>query len=110
MLDFALSPKAVVRDLYERAMTFGDFVRFYDLTRSEGLVLRYLSDAYRTMRQTIAEEEQRTPELEALIEWLGEVVRQTDSSLVDEWEALVNGSVLAAGPNTTRSPRRSPRA
>ncbi len=95
VLDFALSPKAVVRDLYERAMTFGDFVRFYDLTRSEGLVLRYLSDAYRTMRQTIAEE-QRTPELEALIEWLGEVVRQTDSSLVDEWEALVNGSVLAA--------------
>ncbi|GAA3331251.1 DUF3516 domain-containing protein [Curtobacterium albidum] len=95
VLDFALSPKAVVRDLYERAMTFGDFVRFYDLTRSEGLVLRYLSDAYRTMRQTIAEE-QRTPELEALIEWLGEVVRQTDSSLVDEWEALVNGSVSAA--------------
>ncbi|RDH95322.1 helicase-like protein [Curtobacterium sp. AG1037] len=95
VLDFALSPKAVVRDLYERAMTFGDFVRFYDLTRSEGLVLRYLSDAYRTMRQTIAEE-QRTPELEALIEWLGEVVRQTDSSLVDEWEALVNGDVARA--------------
>lgn len=92
VLDFTLSPKAVVRDMYERAMTFGDFVRFYQLTRSEGLVLRYLSDAYRTMRQTISEE-QRTPELDDLIEWLGEVVRQTDSSLVDEWEALVNGSV-----------------
>ncbi|MET3637548.1 DEAD/DEAH box helicase [Curtobacterium oceanosedimentum] len=95
VLDFTLSPKAVVRDMYERAMTFGDFVRFYQLTRSEGLVLRYLSDAYRTMRQTISEE-QRTPELDDLIEWLGEVVRQTDSSLVDEWEALVNGSVAEA--------------
>ncbi|PZF53802.1 DUF3516 domain-containing protein [Curtobacterium sp. MCSS17_008] len=95
VLDFALSPKAVVRDMYERAMTFGDFVRFYQLTRSEGLVLRYLSDAYRTMRQTISEE-QRTPELADLIEWLGEVVRQTDSSLVDEWEALVNGDVALA--------------
>jgi hypothetical protein len=95
VLDFQLSPKAVVRDMYERAMTFGDFVRFYQLTRSEGLVLRYLSDAYRTMRQTIAEE-QRTQELEDLIEWLGEVVRQTDSSLVDEWEALLNGDVLLA--------------
>jgi hypothetical protein len=95
VLDFRLSPKAVVRDMYERAMTFGDFVRFYQLTRSEGLVLRYLSDAYRTMRQTIAED-QRTEELDDLIEWLGEVVRQTDSSLVDEWEALMNGDVLLA--------------
>ncbi|WP_182047608.1 DEAD/DEAH box helicase [Curtobacterium sp. ME26] len=95
VLDFRLSPKSVVRDVYERAMTFGDFVRFYQLTRSEGLVLRYLSDAYRTMRQTISEE-QRTPELDDLIEWLGEVVRQTDSSLVDEWEALVNGDVAEA--------------
>jgi len=95
VLDFALSPKAVVRDMYERAMTFGDFVRFYQLTRSEGLVLRYLSDAYRTMRQTIADE-QRTPDLDDLIEWLGEVVKQTDSSLVDEWEALMNGSVEMA--------------
>ena len=95
VLDFRLSPKSVVRDVYERAMTFGDFVRFYQLTRSEGLVLRYLSDAYRTMRQTIADE-QRTPELDDLIEWLGEVVKQTDSSLVDEWEALLNGDVLLA--------------
>ena len=95
VLDFRLSQKSVVRDVYERAMTFGDFVRFYQLTRSEGLVLRYLSDAYRTMRQTISEE-QRTPELDDLIEWLGEVVRQTDSSLVDEWEALVNGDVAEA--------------
>ncbi|MBF4587386.1 DEAD/DEAH box helicase [Curtobacterium sp. VKM Ac-2887] len=95
VLDFQLSPKAVVRDMYERAMTFGDFVRFYQLTRSEGLVLRYLSDAYRTMRQTITEE-QRNQELDDLIEWLGEVVRQTDSSLVDEWEALLNGDVLLA--------------
>ncbi|MCJ1712980.1 RNA helicase [Curtobacterium sp. VKM Ac-2922] len=95
VLDFTLSPKAVVRDMYERAMTFGDFVRFYQLTRSEGLVLRYLSDAYRTMRQTITEE-QRTPELDDLIEWLGELVRQVDSSLVDEWEALVNGDVALA--------------
>ena len=90
VLDFALSPKSVVRDMYERAMTFGDYVRFYGLTRSEGLVLRYLSDAYRTMRQTIPPEK-RTPDVEDLIEWLGELVRQIDSSLVDEWESLLAG-------------------
>ena len=49
----ALSPKSVVRDMYERAMTFGEYVAFYGLTRSEGLVLRYLSDAYRALRQTV---------------------------------------------------------
>ncbi len=68
-------------------MTFTEYVSFYELARSEGLVLRYLADAYRTLRQTVPEQA-RTEELEDLIEWLGEIVRQTDSSLLDEWEAL----------------------
>lgn len=83
----ALSPKAVVREMYAQGMSFTDFVSRYQLARSEGLVLRYLTDAYRTLRQTVPEAH-RTPELEDLIEWLGETVRQTDSSLLDEWEAL----------------------
>jgi hypothetical protein len=87
--DFELSPKSVVRDLYERAMTFNDFIGFYKLNRSEGLVLRYLSDAYRAARQTIPDEA-KTEELLDLIEWLGELVRQVDSSLLDEWEELIN--------------------
>ncbi|MGA6127420.1 MULTISPECIES: DEAD/DEAH box helicase [unclassified Microbacterium] len=87
--DFELSPKSVVRDMFERAMSFGEFVSFYQLGRSEGLVLRYLSDAYRAIRQTVPAEA-RTDDLLDLIEWLGELVRQVDSSLVDEWNALVN--------------------
>ncbi|TQS45411.1 DEAD/DEAH box helicase [Cryptosporangium phraense] len=87
--DFELSPKAVVRDMFERAMTFTEYVSFYSLARSEGLVLRYLADAYRAMRQTVPEEA-RTEELSDLIEWLGELVRQVDSSLIDEWERLTN--------------------
>ncbi|ROS51082.1 RNA helicase [Frigoribacterium sp. PhB118] len=93
--DFALSPKSVVRDLYERAMTFGDFVAFYGLARSEGLVLRYLSDAFRALRQTVPDEA-KTDELVDVIEWLGELVRQVDSSLLDEWEEMVNPSELEA--------------
>ncbi len=85
--DFELSPKSVVRDLYERAMSFGEFVAFYQLGRSEGLVLRYLSDAFRAARQTIPDDA-KTEELRDLIEWLGELVRQVDSSLLDEWRAL----------------------
>jgi len=85
----ALSPKSVVREMYEQGMSFTDFVTRYQLPRSEGLVLRYLTDAYRTLRQTVPDQH-RTPELEELSEWLGETVRQTDSSLLDEWEALTD--------------------
>jgi superfamily II RNA helicase len=87
--DFELHPKSVVRDMYERAMTFGEFVSFYKLARSEGVVLRYLSDAFRAARQTIPDEG-KTEDLRDLIEWLGELVRQVDSSLLDEWEKLAN--------------------
>jgi hypothetical protein len=87
--DHALSPKSVVRDMYERALTFVEYVGFYSLARSEGLVLRYLADAYRALRQSVPEDA-RTEELADLIEWLGELVRQVDSSLIDEWERLRN--------------------
>ncbi|WP_312172327.1 DUF3516 domain-containing protein [Microbacterium sp.] len=88
--DFELHPKSVVRDMYERAMSFGEYVAFYKIARSEGVVLRYLSDAYRAASQTIPEE-LKDEDLRDLIEWLGELVRQVDSSLLDEWEELVNG-------------------
>ncbi|MGK3949052.1 DEAD/DEAH box helicase [Microbacterium sp. K2] len=88
--DFELHPKSVVRDMYERAMSFGEYVAYYKIARSEGVVLRYLSDAYRAASQTIPEEA-KDEDLRDLIEWLGELVRQVDSSLLDEWEELVNG-------------------
>ncbi|GGI45663.1 superfamily II RNA helicase [Agromyces flavus] len=87
--DFELSPKSVVRDMFERSMSFGEYVSFYQLARSEGLVLRYLSDAFRAIRQTVPDEA-KDEELLDLIEWLGELVRQVDSSLVDEWAELVD--------------------
>ena len=89
MNEFALSPKSVVRDMVERSMTFAELVSHYGLARSEGLVLRYLADAYRALRQTVPAEA-RTEELEDLTEWLGELIRQVDSSLLDEWEQLSN--------------------
>jgi len=89
-----LSPKSIVRDMYEGGRTFTEFVAFYGLARSEGLVLRYLSGAYRALRQTVPEEV-KTDELDDIVEWLGETVRQTDSSLLDEWEALTDPESVA---------------
>ncbi|CAM3042683.1 ski2-like helicase [Arthrobacter ulcerisalmonis] len=91
--DFELAPKSIVRDMYERAMNFGEFVQFYSLARSEGIVLRYLSDAFKALRQTVPQDMLRE-DLEDLMAWLGEMVRQVDSSLLDEWEELTSGDTL----------------
>lgn len=87
LLETPVSPKSIVRDMYERAMTFSEYVAFYKVQRSEGLLLRYLSDAVRALRQTVPESA-RTPEFEDILGWLGEVTRQVDSSLLDEWANL----------------------
>ena len=87
--DGQLSPKSVVREMWERAFTFREFVSVYGLTRSEGAVLRYLSDAFKALRSGVPAAA-RTEELTDVVEWLGELVRQVDSSLLDEWEQLTN--------------------
>ncbi|WP_055588029.1 DEAD/DEAH box helicase [Peterkaempfera griseoplana] len=104
--DHPLRPKSVARDLYERAMTFSDYVGHYELARGEGLVLRYLAGAYKALEQTVPEEV-KTEDLKDLIAWLGELVRQVDSSLLDEWEQLANpvdeedGGTVAIEERTT---------
>jgi superfamily II DNA/RNA helicase len=111
--DYELSPKTVARDMYERSLTFVEYVSFYQLARSEGLVLRYLADAFKALRQTVPDEA-KTEELADLIEWLGELVRQVDSSLLDEWEKLREpGEEPAAAAPAERTPPKvtaNPRA
>ena len=87
--DGQLSPKSVVREMWERAMTFREYVSVYGLVRSEGSVLRYLSDAFKALRSGVPATA-RTEELTDVVEWLGELVRQVDSSLLDEWEQLTS--------------------
>ena len=82
-------PKSIVRDLWERVMTFTEYVNHYGLKRSEGVLLRYLSDVYKGLRQNVPSEA-LTDEIGDLVEWLGAVVRQVDSSLIDEWERLLD--------------------
>ncbi|GAA3617525.1 DEAD/DEAH box helicase [Marihabitans asiaticum] len=84
-----LVPCSIVRHMWEDGMSFSDLVRRYELAPREGLLLRYLSDAYRTLAHTVPASF-RDERVEEIIGWLGEVIRQTDSSLLDEWEALAN--------------------
>ena len=103
--EYQPEPKSVIRDLYERAMTFSEFIAFYGLSRSEGVVLRYLADAFRALRRTVPMEA-RTDDLGDLIAWLGELVRGVDSSLLDEWEALAHPD----GPEPVSTQLRPPSA
>ena len=84
-----VAPKSIVREMLERAMTFGEYVSDYGLKRSEGVVLRYLSDVYKGLQQNVPED-LRTSELDDVIVWLGALIRQVDSSLIDEWERLLH--------------------
>jgi hypothetical protein len=89
--DHNIRPKAVARDLYERGMGFAGYIAEFKTTRSEGLLLRYLGDAYKGLVQNVPEDA-KTDEVLDLTEWLGELVRQVDSSLLDEWGALHDAS------------------
>ncbi len=86
-------------------MTFGEFVAFYGLTRVRGrgaaLPVRRLPGAAARRSRDDA----RTEEVEDVIEWLGELVRQVDSSLLDEWEQLTDRS---RARRDRRSTRRGP--
>lgn len=93
--DHPVSPKSVIRDMYERAMTFTEFTSHYELARTEGIVLRYLASAYKALEHTIPDDV-KSEDLQDLISWLGEMVRQVDSSLLDEWEQLANPEVETA--------------
>jgi len=83
----SVSPKSVTRDMLEHAETFNQYVSRYGLKRSEGLLLRYLTDCYKTLVQTVPAEH-GTDDLSDIIEWLGATIRHVDSSLIDEWERL----------------------
>ena len=88
--DFCLSPKSVLRDMVETASDFKEYVGRYNIARSEGLLLRYLSEAYRALDRTVPLDNP-AQRLTDTTPCLGLVVRTVDSSLVDEWSAAGEG-------------------
>ncbi|HWL88547.1 MAG TPA: DUF3516 domain-containing protein [Polyangiaceae bacterium] len=82
-----IRPKSVARDMYERFMSFREYVNEYNLERAEGLLLRYLSDVYKVLLETVPRYA-KTEELDEIAVYFGAIVRQVDSSLIDEWEKM----------------------
>lgn len=86
-VDSVPAPKSIVREMLENGDTFATFVRRYRLDRSEGLVLRYLTDAWRTLDRSLPEGA-ITPELDDVVTWLAGMIRAVDATLLEEWERL----------------------
>ena len=93
--DYELEPKSVLRDMVETVSDFKTYVGRYGIAKSEGTLLRYLSDAFRVLDRTIPPAA-RDERLQDVVAWLGFLVRTTDSSLVDEWAA--SGELPDAAP------------
>lgn len=85
-----VSPKSIARDMLEQCASFNVYVKEYGLARSEGVLLRYLTDCYRALRQTVPES-CKTEEVLEIEDWLGGELRRVDASLIEEWERLESG-------------------
>ena len=92
--DYELLPKSVLRDMVETASDFKTYIGRYGIAKSEGTLLRYLSDAFRVLVRTLPPDA-LDDRLRDIIAWLGFMVRTTDSSLVDAWESA--GELPEAG-------------
>jgi superfamily II RNA helicase len=90
-----IKPKSIAREICEKTSSFDDYVREYGLQRSEGVLLRYLSQAYKTLEQSVPAAARTDEVLDVLAE-LRVLLSEVDSSLIDEWESLKDPRVRRA--------------
>ena len=97
-----IRPKSIAREMFENFHAFGEYIREYELQRIEGLLLRYLTDVYKTLEQSVPDAA-KDEEVFYMSTYFGEMVRGVDSSLLDDWEKLRAGEV-AGVPTTASAP------
>jgi hypothetical protein len=90
-----IRPKSIAREMYERYLSFAEYIREYGLQRMEGLLLRHLSQVWKVLSQTVPDAF-KTPEVIEMEDYLRELIRGIDSSLLEEWERLRNPDFVAA--------------
>ena len=98
-----IRPKSIVREMFETFQTFSGYVREYDLERTEGLLLRHLNSVYKVMANTVPDG-YKTDEVRELETYLGALIRQVDSSLLDEWERMKNPDFVATDAQELKPP------
>jgi Domain of unknown function (DUF3516) len=82
-----IRPKSIAREMFEGFRSFSDYVQEYDLERAEGLLLRHLGSVYKVLRQTVPDAVKSGAAVEMEL-YLRDMLRQVDSSLLEEWEKM----------------------
>jgi len=83
----AIRPKSIAREMFEQFRSFAEYILDYELQRSEGLLLRHLNSVYKVLSQTVPDSA-KTEQVVEMELYLGQMLRQVDSSLTDEWERM----------------------
>jgi superfamily II RNA helicase len=98
-----IRPKSIAREMFESFRSFSDYIRDYELQRAEGVLLRHLNSVYKVLGQTVPDtaKDDAVREMEL---YLGTMIRQIDSSLLDEWEKLRDPSYQRAETKELRPP------
>jgi hypothetical protein len=114
-----IRPKSVARDMFEKCFGFNDYIQELGAARSEGILLRYLSQVYKTAYQNIPQF-YWNEQYEDILSFLHTMIRRVDASLLDEWERMVHGEPLGspraqapeapAMPPRPRDPSLEPKA
>lgn len=94
----SVRPKSIAREMFEDYSSFEDYIKNYGLEKSEAILLRHLTEVYKILAQTVPTN-LKTPELEEAEDYFGEIIRNTDSSLLDEWEKLRNPLATPGTPD-----------
>lgn len=101
----SIKPKSIARDMFELCASFREYVKEYGLARSEGVLLRYLTDVYRTLERSVPEQ-QKTEPLRDIEAWLAAELRAVDGSLLAEWEQLNRPTQSLTAPSQAPPPPR----
>ena len=98
-----IRPKSIAREMFESFRSFSDYIRDYELQRAEGVLLRYLNRVFKVLSQTVPDTAKNDTVREMEI-YLGAMIRQIDSSLLDEWEKMRNPNFQRAETKEVRPP------
>ena len=88
-VDENIEPKSIVREMFENFSTFSGYVKQYNLQRMEAILLRHLNGVYKVLSQTVPDG-YKNEELLEMQDYLGDMIRRVDSSLLEEWEKMAH--------------------
>src|ERR1035438_5018660 len=98
-----IRPKSIAREMFEEFRSFADYIKLYELQRAEGVLLRHLNSVFKVLAQTVPDTA-KNDQLREMELYLGTMIRQVDSSLLDEWEKMRDPNYQRAEAKEIRPP------